>query len=191
MVRAIGAGVPASEAEASCWATEGLIAEAMQMVGQDSVITVEKAKGMETTFEGLEGRSAPRGPVARRKGAAWQDRTVPRQAPALADRVDRFYAAVRLIVRFWLWFFFKPVDVRHPDRVPAIGPVLLCINHPNNLIDSLIVGAALRRKVHFLATATLFRNPLVAHFLRACGAIRVSSKDLNTDAVGACLQAHE
>jgi hypothetical protein len=31
--------------------------------------------------------------------------------------MDRFYAAVRLVVRFWLWFCFKPVDVRHPERV--------------------------------------------------------------------------
>ncbi len=68
--------------------------------------------------------------------------------------------AVRLVVRFWLWFCFKPVDVRHPEHVPADGPVLLCINHPNNLIDSLVVAAALRRKVHFLAAAAMFRNPL-------------------------------
>src|SRR4029450_977983 len=131
---------------------------------------------METTLEGLKGRSAPRGPVARRKGDAWQDRTVPRPAPALADRVDRFYAAVRLLARFWLWFFFKPVDVRHPERVPVIGPVLLCINHPNNLIDSLVVGAALPRKVHYLAAATIFPHRLIARFLRACGAIRVYRK---------------
>src|SRR4029453_7949495 len=93
----------------------------------------------------------------------------PRRPPA-------FYPAMRLLVRFWLWFFFKPVDVRHAERVPAIGPVLLCINHPNNLIDSLIVGAALQRKVHYLASATLFRNPVAARFLRACGAIRVYRK---------------
>ena len=77
-----------------------------------------------------------------------------------AEPVDRFYAAVGRIARFWLWFFFKRVDVRHAERVPAGGPVLLCINHPNNLIDSLLVGAVLRRKVHYLATAALFRNPL-------------------------------
>lgn len=115
----------------------------------------------------------------------------PGEAPA-------FYAAVRLLVRFWLWFFFKPVDVRHPERVPAVGPVLLCINHPNNLIDSLIVGAALRRKVHYLTAATLFRNPVAARFLRACGAIRVYRKtddpnkmDPNGEAFGACFQALE
>jgi glycerol-3-phosphate O-acyltransferase/dihydroxyacetone phosphate acyltransferase len=110
--------------------------------------------------------------------------------------MGRLYTAVWLVVRFWLWFFFKPVDVRHPERVPASGPVLLCINHPNNLIDSLVVGAALRRKVHYLAAAALFRNPLAARFLRACGAIPVFRKeddpnkmDPNAGAFAACFQA--
>src|SRR5436190_18861984 len=94
--------------------------------------------------------------------------------------MDRFYRAVRAVARFWLWFFFKAVDVRHPERVPAGGPVLLCINHPNNLIDSLVVGAAVRRKVHYLATAALFRNPLVARFLLAAGAIPVWRKQDET-----------
>jgi 1-acyl-sn-glycerol-3-phosphate acyltransferase len=94
--------------------------------------------------------------------------------------MDRFYRGVRGVARFWLWFFFKSVDVRHPDRVPREGPVLLCINHPNNFIDSLVVGAAVRRKVHYLATAALFRNPLVARFLRAAGAIPIWRKQDST-----------
>ncbi len=102
-------------------------------------------------------------------------------APHALPRPGRLYSAVRLVARFWLWFFFKRVDVRHPERVPATGPALLCINHPNNLIDSLLVGAVLDRKVHYLATAALFRNPLLAHFLRACGVIPVYRK---TDAPG-------
>src|SRR5678816_2699121 len=96
---------------------------------------------------------------------------------ASPDRVDRFYAVVRGIARFWLWFFWKRVDVHAPEHVPPSGPVLLCINHPNNLIDSLLVGAVLRRKVHYLATARLFRQRLVARFLLACGAIPVYRKD--------------
>src|SRR5437667_6693045 len=95
---------------------------------------------------------------------------------AARDRRDWFYRLVRATARFWLWFFFKSVDVRHPERVPDTGPVLLCINHPNNLIDSLLVGAALERKIHFLATAALFRNGLVARFLTKCGAIPVYRK---------------
>jgi 1-acyl-sn-glycerol-3-phosphate acyltransferase len=141
------------------------------------------------------------GPATHRRSPAppgRQGRPAPRRAPASPDATDRFYAAVRLVVRFWLWFCFKPVDVRHPERVPTDGPVLLCINHPNNLIDSLVVAAALRRKVHFLAAAAMFRNPLVARFLRACGAIPVYRKeddpdkmDPNAKAFAACFQALE
>jgi len=114
------------------------------------------------------------------------------------DRVDRFYATVRGIARFWVWFLFKAVELRHPERVPARGPVLLCINHPNNLIDSFLVGAVLSRKVHYLATAALFRNPLLAGFLRRCGAIPVYRRqddpdkmDKNADAFAACFRALE
>jgi len=100
---------------------------------------------------------------------------------ARRDTMDGFYRAVRAVGRFWLWFFFRSVDIRHPERVPAGGPVLLCINHPNNFIDSLLVGGAIPRKVHYLATAALFRNRVVARFLRACGAIPVYRKQDDPD----------
>jgi len=114
------------------------------------------------------------------------------------DTVDRFYGGVRAVARFWLWFFFKRVDVRHLERAPLHGPVLLCINHPNNLIDSFLVGAVLPRKVHYLATGALFRNPLLARFLRAVGAIPVYRRqddpdkmDRNVDAFAACHAAFD
>jgi 1-acyl-sn-glycerol-3-phosphate acyltransferase len=61
------------------------------------------------------------------------------------------------------------------------GPALLCINHPNNLIDSLLVGAVVPRKVHYLATAALFRNKALARFLTACGAIAVYRRQDDPD----------
>jgi 1-acyl-sn-glycerol-3-phosphate acyltransferase len=97
------------------------------------------------------------------------------------DKSDPFYALVRLTGRFWVWFFFRSVDIQHADRVPQRGPVLLCINHPNNLIDSLLVGAVVERKVHYLATAALFRNPIVARFLKAVGAIPVYRRQDDPD----------
>jgi len=115
---------------------------------------------------------------------------------ARRETMDGFYRAVRTLGRFWLWFFFKSVDVRHPERVPPGGAVLLCINHPNNFIDSLLVAGALERKVHYLATAALFRNPLIGCFLRVCGAIPVYRRqddpdkmDRNLDAFEACFRA--
>ena len=116
--------------------------------------------------------------------------------PARPDRMDGVYRGVRAVARFWLWFLFRSVDLRHPERVPAVGAVLLCVNHPNNFIDSLLVGRAVRRKVHYLATAAMFRNPVVARFLRACGAIPVYRRqddpdkmDRNLDTFSACFAA--
>jgi glycerol-3-phosphate O-acyltransferase / dihydroxyacetone phosphate acyltransferase len=119
-----------------------------------------------------------------------------------APPIDGFYRGVRAVARFWLWFFFKAVDTRHAERIPPRGPVLLCINHPNNLIDSLVVGAVLDRKIHYLATAALFRNRLLARFLLAAGAIPVWRKQdgaapagsdhaRNADTFAACAAAFE
>ncbi|MCI0548087.1 MAG: 1-acyl-sn-glycerol-3-phosphate acyltransferase [Candidatus Rokubacteria bacterium] len=117
-------------------------------------------------------------------------------APAGGETVDGLYAAARRLARFWLWVLFKRIEVRHSARVPARGPALLCINHPNNLIDSLLVGAVVSRKVHYLATAALFRHPLQARFLRACGAIPIYRReddptrpDRNAEAFAACGEA--
>jgi 1-acyl-sn-glycerol-3-phosphate acyltransferase len=114
---------------------------------------------------------------------------------------DLVYPVLRLVARFWLWFLFKRITVRHPERVPATGPVMLCINHPNNLIDSLLVGAAIPRQVHYLATAALFRQPLLRRFLLAAGAIPVYRRqdgapdvegpDRNVEAFAACHAAFD
>ena len=112
--------------------------------------------------------------------------------------MDPFYALVRVIARFWIWFFFERVEVRHPERVPCMGPVLLCINHPNNLIDSLLVGSVLPRQVHYLANAALFRNALIARCLVALGVIPVYRRadhlgkmDRNVEMFAACDEAFD
>src|SRR5439155_20250094 len=145
--------------------------------------------------EGACGRGTGRGTFAAALSARDGDLSSGRRTNRI---VDPFYAVVRVIARFWIWFFFERVEVRHPERVPRMGPVLLCINHPNNLIDSLLVGSVLRRKVHYLATATLFRNRLVARFLVALGAIAVYRKaddpdivDRNAEMFGACDEAFD
>jgi 1-acyl-sn-glycerol-3-phosphate acyltransferase len=50
------------------------------------------------------------------------------------------------------------------------------MNHPNNLIDTILVGYAIKRKIHYLATAQLFRNKLLSFFLYNIGIIPVYRK---------------
>jgi len=74
------------------------------------------------------------------------------------------------------------------DRVPGDGPVLLVANHPNSLIDPILVCAAARRPVRFLAKAPLFSDFKTGWMMRAVGAIPVYRRvddpalmDRNTD----------
>jgi len=78
------------------------------------------------------------------------------------------------------------------ERVPGHGPVLLVANHPNSLIDPILVCAAARRPVRFLAKAPLFSDPKTGWMMRAVGAIPVYRRlddpalmDRNTDMFGA------
>jgi 1-acyl-sn-glycerol-3-phosphate acyltransferase len=57
--------------------------------------------------------------------------------------------------------------------VPRTGPVLLVANHPNSLLDPMLVAAAARRPVRFLAKAPLFADVKISWLIRAVGAIPV------------------
>ena len=57
--------------------------------------------------------------------------------------------------------------------VPEAGPALLIANHPNSLVDPILVLAAARRPVRFLAKAPLFEDYRIAWLLRSVGAVPV------------------
>jgi len=59
------------------------------------------------------------------------------------------------------------------DRLPAKGPLLIVANHPNGLIDPVLVGARTSRPVHFLAKEPLFRMPILGRLVNAVGALPV------------------
>jgi glycerol-3-phosphate O-acyltransferase/dihydroxyacetone phosphate acyltransferase len=58
-------------------------------------------------------------------------------------------------------------------KIPASGPVLLVANHPNSILDPVLVAAAARRPVRFLAAATTTNRPGLGRLVRAAGAIPV------------------
>lgn len=82
------------------------------------------------------------------------------------------YHLLRLITGIALRWFYRDVSVRHADRVPRDAtPLLLAVNHPNALVDALLVGWTLPRRITITAKATLFENRMLGWFLRTIGVV--------------------
>lgn len=81
------------------------------------------------------------------------------------------YPLLKPVVQVALRWYYRRITTTGLERVPREGPVFLAVNHPNALVDALVIGACLPRQVGFTAKATIFANPLVARFLARAGVV--------------------
>lgn len=86
------------------------------------------------------------------------------------------YLLLRALLRHALRIFFREVVVEGRSDVPADGPLLLAANHPNTLMDVLLVATALERRVGCVAKAPLFQVPVLGRLLRFLGAVPVERR---------------
>lgn len=83
------------------------------------------------------------------------------------------------LVRF-LWLvtrvFFRQVEVTGTEHVPEDGAVVFCGNHPNSLIDPVLITTSCGRRVRFAAKDVLFESALLRVFLRILGAVPIKRR---------------
>ena len=78
-----------------------------------------------------------------------------------------FYTLLRAYFRAALAVFYRRIEVEGAEHVPATGPLLIVANHPNALVDGLLVLTRLARPVSLAAKSTLADAPLVGLLFRA------------------------
>ena len=79
----------------------------------------------------------------------------------------------QLILGSAMWSVERFYDVgRVGDPVPE-GPVLVIANHPNSLMDALVIMKIAGRRVRPLAKAPLFQQAIIGHVLNGLGALPV------------------
>src|SRR5437763_812773 len=81
------------------------------------------------------------------------------------------YALLRAIAGVALRWYYRDIQVEGIERIPRDHPLLLVVNHPNALVDALLVGWIVPRRVLITAKSTLFGNPLANALLRWVGVV--------------------
>lgn len=81
------------------------------------------------------------------------------------------YSTLRWIAGIALHWFYGDIRVVGREKIPRDVPLLIAVNHPNALVDSLVVGWLMPRRVVMTAKATLLGNPFIAALFKILGVV--------------------
>jgi len=71
------------------------------------------------------------------------------------------YLFLKQIIRASLFFFFKRILISGKEHLPDKGPLIIVANHPNTLMDPLLIAAITGQRIGFVANAGIFVNKLI------------------------------
>jgi len=83
------------------------------------------------------------------------------------------YRGLRKILKLGLELYFVDIRAAGADRIPEDGPLIFAANHPNSIMDTVVLGSQTERTISYLARSGLFDNPLVAVLFRNAGVIPI------------------
>lgn len=76
-----------------------------------------------------------------------------------------WYNFFKLYIKTGLFFYTKKIKVVGKENIPKKGAVLFVVNHPNGLLDPLLVTTNTPRITYYLVRAAVFKKPIVKKFL--------------------------
>jgi 1-acyl-sn-glycerol-3-phosphate acyltransferase len=82
-------------------------------------------------------------------------------------------AIIRWLAGALVRLYYPLIVVEGSERIPAGRPVVFVLNHPNGLLDPVVLRVATGRPARFLAKSTLFGNPFGRLAMDAFGSIPV------------------
>ncbi len=85
------------------------------------------------------------------------------------------------ILRFVAGIFFRRIEVAGAENIPDAGPVIFVGNHPNSLLDPVLIIVTCGRVVHFAAKDVLFRGRIMRWLLGGLGAVPVARRSDHGD----------
>lgn len=113
--------------------------------------------------------------------AKLRQKTPPRQGFGAALSMF-LYRILRFLSRSFLRVLYPGNTAEGLENALIEGPFIIAGNHPNTLIDPLIQGIHLEKRLHFMANAGLFGNTWMAKFLLFAGVIPIARRGVDGEA---------
>lgn len=90
-----------------------------------------------------------------------------------------FYYCIKLLARCSLLFFFRRKITCGFPLHTLRGPAIIASNHPNSMLDAVVIACQCKQPVHFTIRSDMFNNPLfrlLLKFLNGIPVYRVSEE---------------
>ena len=94
---------------------------------------------------------------------------------------DVVYSGIYAFLQVARELYFSDIQALGMEHIPEHGPIIFAANHPNSIMDTVLMGTQTHHKIHYLARSGLFSNPLVSAFFKSAGAIPLYRPQDGTD----------
>jgi len=84
------------------------------------------------------------------------------------------YRFLKLLVGLGIRFYYKEVRVKNKVNLKTEGPLIIIANHPNTLMDAMMLGHVCQQPIHYMAKATLFDSKFKMWLLRSLNMIPIN-----------------
>jgi len=110
------------------------------------------------------------------------------------------YRFLKFLVSIGIRFYYKEVKVLNDEVLLPLKnePLIIIANHPNTLMDAMMIGFTCKQPIHFMAKGTLFNSPFKLWLLQKFNMIPINRQGegkikgvSNQDSFNACYKVLE
>ena len=84
-----------------------------------------------------------------------------------------FYYSIKWLARCSLLFFFRKKITCGFSLHTLKGPAIIASNHPNSMLDAVVIACQCRQPAHFVIRSDMFNNPVFRFLLKGLNGIPV------------------
>ena len=90
------------------------------------------------------------------------------------------YRFLKIVVGIGIRFYYKEVKILNESSLSHSGPLIIIANHPNTLMDAMMIGYASKKPIYYMAKGTLFNSKFKLWLLRSLNMIPINRQGEGT-----------